>query len=106
MKLTTYVRPYAEWKPRPDLSVRLEVPLATEPNVRLRDTLQIFPGPRSAGGLPDIQDRQFHFPSRLVRAAAQDLRLNGQGSAPPNLDIRAFRESLRRDDRMANLSAN
>jgi hypothetical protein len=62
LKLTTSVRPYAEWKPRPDLSVRLEVPLVTEPNVRLRDTLQVFPGPRGAGGLPDIQDRQFHFP--------------------------------------------
>ena len=35
---------------------------STAPKVRLRDTLQIFPGPRSAGGRPDIQDRQFHFP--------------------------------------------
>ena len=61
-KLKTYVRPYAEWKPRPDLSLRFEMPLATAPQVRLRDTLQIFPGPRSAGGAPDIQDRQFHFP--------------------------------------------
>jgi len=61
-KLKTYVRPYAEWKPRPDVSLRFEAPLATAPKVRLRDTLEIFPGPRSAGGRPDIQDRQFHFP--------------------------------------------
>ena len=62
VKLATYVRPYAEWKPRPDLALRMELPLVTAPRVRFRDTLQIFPGPRSAGGLPDIQDRQFHFP--------------------------------------------
>ena len=61
-KLQTYVRPYIEWKPKADLSLRLELPLVTAPEVRLRNTLQIFPGPRSAGGRPDIQDRQFHFP--------------------------------------------
>ena len=61
-KLKTYVRPYAEWRPKPGWSVRFEIPLATGPKVRSRDTLQIFPGPRSAGGLPDIQDRQFHYP--------------------------------------------
>ena len=62
IKLQTYVRPYAEWKPNPTWSLRMELPLATAPQVRFRDTLQIFPGPRSAGGQPDIQDRQFHFP--------------------------------------------
>jgi len=62
VKIKTFVRPYAEWKPRPDLSVRLEVPLATHPQVRLRDELKIFPGPRSAGGVPDVQERTFTFP--------------------------------------------
>ena len=61
-KLATYVRPYAEWKPTPDLSLRMELPIVTAPHVRLRDTFQIFPGPRNLGGAPDIQDRQFHFP--------------------------------------------
>jgi len=61
-KLQTYVKPYAEWKPTPDLSLRVELPIATAPKVRLRDTFQIFPGPRNLGGAPDIQDRQFHFP--------------------------------------------
>lgn len=62
VKIKPYVKPYAEWKPRPDLSVRVEIPLATHPQVRLRDHLEIFPGPRSEGGAPDIQDRTFTFP--------------------------------------------
>jgi hypothetical protein len=62
VKLQTYVRPYLEWKPNAAWSLRAELPLVTAPHVRYRDTLQIFPGPRSAGGRPDIQDRQFHFP--------------------------------------------
>jgi outer membrane receptor protein involved in Fe transport len=62
VKIKTYVKPYWEWKPRPDLSVRVEVPLATHPQVRLRDEIKIFPGPRSAGGIPDVQDRTFTFP--------------------------------------------
>ncbi|WP_372783734.1 TonB-dependent receptor plug domain-containing protein [Phenylobacterium sp.] len=61
-KLQTYVRPYIEWKPTQAWSLRMELPLVTAPQVRLRDTFEIFPGPRSAGGRPDIQDRQFHFP--------------------------------------------
>jgi len=61
-KLQTYVKPYAEWKPTPDLSFRIELPIVTAPQVRLRDTFQVFPGPRNLGGFPDIQDRQFHFP--------------------------------------------
>ena len=62
VKLQTYVRPYVEWKPTPAWSLRWELPLATAPDVRFRDTLQIFPGPRSPGARPDILDRQFHFP--------------------------------------------
>ncbi|THD82027.1 MAG: TonB-dependent receptor [Phenylobacterium sp.] len=63
VKIKTYVRPYAEWKPRPDLSVRIEVPLATHPQVRLRDEVKIFNGPRTIGAEPDaVQERTFTFP--------------------------------------------
>jgi len=62
-KLQTFVRPYAEWKPGRGLSFRVELPLINSPKTRLRDTFDIFPGPRSAGGRPDIQDRAFHFPN-------------------------------------------
>ena len=56
------MKPFVEWKATPAWSLRVEAPLITAPRVRLRDTLQIYPGVRSAGGAPDIQDRQFHFP--------------------------------------------
>jgi outer membrane receptor protein involved in Fe transport len=62
IKLATYVRPYLEWKPAPAWSLRWELPLATAPDVRFRETLQIFPGPRNRPGAPDVLDRQFHFP--------------------------------------------
>jgi outer membrane receptor protein involved in Fe transport len=62
VKLQTYVRPYAEWKPTPAWALRWEMPLATAPDVRFRDTLQFFPGPRNLGGRPDVLDRHFHFP--------------------------------------------
>jgi outer membrane receptor protein involved in Fe transport len=62
VKAKTYVRPYYEWKPLPDLSLRIEIPLATHPQVRLRDELKIFPGPRSLAGVPDVQERTFTFP--------------------------------------------
>ena len=61
-KLQTYARPFAEWKPRPDLSLRVELPLINHPHVRLRDEILIFPGPRSVGGTPDVQERTFTFP--------------------------------------------
>jgi outer membrane receptor protein involved in Fe transport len=73
LKIQTFVRPYAEWKPRPGWSLRVELPLVTAPKVRLRDTLQIFPGPRSAGGRPDIQDRQFHFPRGIFFRLRKDF---------------------------------
>jgi len=72
-KLQTYVRPYAEWKPGHGWSLRMEIPIATAPKTRLRDTLQIFPGPRSAGGRPDIQDRQFHFPRGIYLRLRKDF---------------------------------
>jgi outer membrane receptor protein involved in Fe transport len=54
-KLHTYVRPFLEYKPRPDLNVRFELPNLTRRN--LRDTFYVYPGLRSAGGVPDIDDR-------------------------------------------------
>ncbi|HEX3888947.1 MAG TPA: TonB-dependent receptor plug domain-containing protein [Phenylobacterium sp.] len=63
VKIKTYVRPFFEWKPRPDLSVRIEVPLATHPQVRLRDEVLIFNGPRAIGAMPSaVQERTFTFP--------------------------------------------
>ena len=72
-KLATYVKPYAEWKPTPAWSFRVELPLVTAPNVRLRDTYLVFPGPRSAGGRPDIQDRQFPFPRGIYVRILRNL---------------------------------
>jgi outer membrane receptor protein involved in Fe transport len=62
VKIKSYVKPWIEWKPRPDLSVRLEVPLATHPIVRLRDDITVYPGPRFLPGAPDFQERIFTFP--------------------------------------------
>ena len=73
LKIQTFVKPYAEWKPRPGWNLRVELPLITAPNVRLRDTVQTFPGPRSAGGRPDIQDRQFHVPRGIFFRLRKDF---------------------------------
>ncbi len=63
VKLQTYVRPFLEWKPNALWSLRFELPIVTAPNVRYRDTLQLFNGLRRPGVTPDVQDRQFHFPA-------------------------------------------
>ena len=63
VKLRAYFRPFAEWKPRKDLSLRVELPLINHPKVRLQDEIQIFNGPRTAGAVPDaVQVRTFTFP--------------------------------------------
>jgi outer membrane receptor protein involved in Fe transport len=72
-KLRTYVKPYAEWKPKPGLSLRMELPLVTAPRTRLRDNFKIFPGPRGANGAPDIQDRAFPFPRGIYIRLRQDF---------------------------------
>jgi len=72
-KLRTYVKPYAEWKPKPGLSLRMELPLVTAPRTRLRDNFKIFPGPRGASGAPDIQDRAFPFPRGIYIRLRQDF---------------------------------
>ena len=60
-KLQDYLHPFAEWRPRPDLSLRLELPLANAPRDRLHDSFLIWPGLRSASVAPDRLDRTFHF---------------------------------------------
>jgi len=72
-KLRTYVRPYAEWKPKPGLSLRMELPLVTAPKTRLRDTFQVFPGARSGPGQPDIADRVFPFPRGIYLRIRKDF---------------------------------
>lgn len=63
VKVKSYFKPYAEWKPRPDMSLRIELPLINHPKVRLRDEVQIFAGPRAPGATPSaVQERTFTFP--------------------------------------------
>jgi len=63
VKIKSFLKPYAEWKPRRDLSVRMELPLVNHPKIRLRDEILIFNGPRSPGATPDaVQERTFIFP--------------------------------------------
>jgi hypothetical protein len=73
VKLRTYVKPYAEWKPKPGFSLRMELPLVTAPHTRLHDNFKIFPGPRSAGGAHDIEDRAFPFPRGVYIRLRQDF---------------------------------
>jgi outer membrane receptor protein involved in Fe transport len=54
-KLRTFVRPYAEWRPRPDLNIRFE--WENFANRAFRNTDRVFPGPRSQPGRPDVFDR-------------------------------------------------
>ncbi|MBI1200078.1 MAG: TonB-dependent receptor [Phenylobacterium sp.] len=54
-KLSALVRPYIEIRPRDDLNLRLELFNATQRG--LRDYTATYPGPRNAGGAPDVQAR-------------------------------------------------
>jgi len=56
-KLRTFVRPFAEWRPRPDINVRFELPNITARG--LKRTIHTWPGPRSAGGTPVLDDRGY-----------------------------------------------
>jgi outer membrane receptor protein involved in Fe transport len=58
-KLRTYVRPYAEWRPRPDWNIRVELPNFTARG--FRNTDRIYPGPRNRPGAPDVDDRDIGF---------------------------------------------
>jgi outer membrane receptor protein involved in Fe transport len=58
-KLKTYVQPFVEWKPRPDISLRTEFGNFTERG--LRQTLYAYGGPRSTNGLAFVEDRDNQF---------------------------------------------
>ena len=58
-KLKTYVKPFLEWRPVGDVNIRFELPNVTSRGIRR--TLEIYPGARSAGGRPDIEDRDIQF---------------------------------------------
>jgi len=58
-KLGTYVRPFAEWKARPDLIVRFELPNITERG--LHRTRTVYEGPRGSSAISFVDDRQLDF---------------------------------------------
>jgi outer membrane receptor protein involved in Fe transport len=58
-KLKTYVQPFVEWKPQPDLSLRMEFGNFTERG--FRQTLYVYNGPRGANGLKFVEDRDNQF---------------------------------------------
>jgi outer membrane receptor protein involved in Fe transport len=58
-KLKTWVAPFIEWKPRPDLALHLEIDNATARG--FRDTQYIYAGPRGAAPLVHTDDRNTQF---------------------------------------------
>ncbi|WP_374573093.1 TonB-dependent receptor plug domain-containing protein [Phenylobacterium sp.] len=58
-KLKTFVKPFVQWKPRPDLILRVEVQNATERG--LRRTLTVYDGPRGASPIAFTDDRDNQF---------------------------------------------
>lgn len=68
-KLNTYVRPYIEWKPRPDLNIRAELPNVTRRN--LHDIFYIYPGRRTVGAAPSFIDDK----NTNITAAGYFLRI-------------------------------
>lgn len=62
-KLRTFVRPFVEYRPRPDVNMRLELPNVTARG--LKRTVLTYPGPRDAGGAPSLDDREYS-PGQMV----------------------------------------
>ncbi|MCR5873334.1 TonB-dependent receptor [Phenylobacterium sp. J426] len=60
VKFSTYVHPFLEWKPRPDVHIRFEAPNVTGRGVRR--TIVSYPGPRNAGGPPAMEHRDTNAP--------------------------------------------
>ena len=58
-KIETYVTPFIEWKPRPDLSIRLELDNATQRG--LKRTLEQYGGSRAVAPLTFVENRDPHF---------------------------------------------
>ena len=61
-KLRTFVKPFAEWRPRPDVNLRVELPNFSKR--AFRKTVYSYPGPRDQGGVAAIEDRLFE-PGRV-----------------------------------------
>ncbi|RAK64315.1 TonB-dependent receptor plug domain-containing protein [Phenylobacterium kunshanense] len=59
VKLKTWVRPFAEWRPQPDLFVRFELPNVTSRG--LRRIREVYDGPRDTGQLKFTEDRDLQF---------------------------------------------
>ena len=53
-KLNSYVKPFLEYKPRPDLNIRVEMPNVTRRN--LHEIFYIYPGLRTASAQPSFID--------------------------------------------------
>ena len=53
-KLNTFVKPFIEYKPRPDINIRVELPNLTRRN--LHDIFYIYPRLRTASGQPSFID--------------------------------------------------
>ena len=53
-KLNRYIKPFIEYRPRPDLNLRFEVANVTHRN--LHDIFYLYPGLRTVGGQPTIVD--------------------------------------------------
>jgi len=60
VKFSTYVHPFLEWKPKPDIHIRFEAPNVTGRGVRR--TIVSYPGPRNAGGPPAMEHRETNAP--------------------------------------------
>lgn len=58
-KLKTYVIPYFEWKPRPDVQLHFEVQNATERG--FRNTRTVYDGPRNLNRVAFVNDRDIQF---------------------------------------------
>lgn len=58
-KLKTYVRPFAEWRARPDIVVRFELPNVTGRG--FRNTRTIYDGPRNLGQVAYVEDRDIQM---------------------------------------------
>lgn len=58
-KLKPYVRPFIEWKPQPDLSLRVELPNVTERGLRFTRT--VYDGPRGSNPVAYVDDRDNQF---------------------------------------------
>lgn len=56
-KLRTFVKPFVEYRPRPDINMRLELPNVTGRG--LKRTVLTYPGPRNLGGAPSLEDRDY-----------------------------------------------